>query len=145
MKKTIQKNISKIPLDYRNYILFFLVPITLIGLYGKYRCNNKTFIDPLQKPIIGDLDGWSMTHIIFYTTMGYNFSNAFALTMTIGIIWELYEHISGINRSTWLGGCNEITTHKGRGAWWYAKWTDILCNASGFLLGKYLYTKQSFN
>ena len=145
MQKTLQKNISKPPLDYRNYILFFLVPITLIGLYGKYRCNNKTFIDPLQKPIIGDLDGWSMTHIIFYTTMGYNFSNAFVLTMTIGIIWELYEHISGINRSTWLGGCNEITTHKGRGAWWYAKWSDILCNASGFLLGKYLYTKQSFN
>jgi hypothetical protein len=132
-------------INYVSYTSFILVPLVLIGLYGKYRCDNKTFKDPLEISIISDLDGWSVTHILFFTTLGYNFPNAFILSMTMGIIWEIYEYISGKKRLTWLGGCNDLTTHKGHGKWWYAKWSDILCNAGGFLLGKYLNKNKSFN
>ena len=49
--------------------------------------------------------------------------------------------IYGKNRPGWLGGygdCQDIRTDRADGNWWYGKWTDIVCNIVGFIIGVYL-------
>jgi len=87
------------------YYLIYLIPLSLIFSYGQYRCSNKNFKDPLEKKIgIPGLDGWSLSHIMFFMLMGYLFPNTFIQTMTMGILWEIFEHIYGKQRPGWLGG-----------------------------------------
>jgi hypothetical protein len=127
------------------YYLLCISPVFLIFPYGQYRCSNKTFKDPLETKLgIPGLDGWSLAHIIFFMLLGYVFPETFIQTMTIGITWELFEHIYGKQRPGWLGGyggaCNNMATDREDGNWWYGKWSDIGCNAVGFIMGRYLAT-----
>ena len=126
------------------YLLLFLIPLLFIFPYGKFRCNNKNFKDPLENKILFELDGWSMTHYLFFMLVGFIYPQKFIITMIIGIIWELFEHFYGKNRPGWLGGygdCNNLATDKISGNWWYGKWSDILCNSAGFITGAFLKNK----
>ena len=125
------------------YILVALSPVCFIFPYGKYRCDHKEFKDPLETNIILGLDGWSATHFFFFMLMGYLFPKTFFLSMSIGALWELFEHYYGKERPGWLGGygdCNDLATDKESGNWWYGKWSDLLCNSFGFLVGACLAT-----
>ena len=145
MKPHIMKpNIMKNP----SYYLLYVIVLSFIFLYGQYRCSNKTFKDPLEKKISIakiELDGWSITHVTFFMLMGYLFPNTLIQTMGMGILWELFEHVYGKHRPGWLGGyggqCNNMATDREDGNWWYGKWTDIVCNMFGFLVGQYLSKK----
>jgi|TARA_B110000259_G_scaffold159331_1_gene182293 hypothetical protein len=124
-------------LKYLKYILLFILPLIFIFSYGKYRCDNKDFKDPLEKKIL-ELDGWSATHFLFFMVVGFIYPDTIILSMIMGILWELFEHYYGVNRPGWLGGygdCNDLATDKKDGNWWYGKWSDILCNAMGFIIG----------
>ena len=143
-------NIIKIIKKYQYYLIYIL-PLSLIFSYGEYRCSNKTFKDPLENKLrIShlELDGWSLSHIMFFMLMGYLYSNTFIKTMLLGISWEIFEHIYGKQRPGWLGGyggkCNNMATDREDGNWWYGKWSDIVCNAFGFLVGKYINTKKIY-
>jgi hypothetical protein len=142
------KNVINIIKKYQYYLIYTL-PLASIFLYGTYRCNNKTFKDPLENKLgIPGLDGWSLSHIMFFMLMGYLYSNTFIKTMLFGISWEVFEHVYGKQRPGWLGGyggkCNNMATDREDGNWWYGKWTDIVCNAFGFLVGKYINTKKIY-
>jgi hypothetical protein len=123
------------------YILVLLMPFCFIFPYGKYRCDNKSFKDPLETHLILGLDGWSASHFLFFILVGYLFPKTFFLSMTMGILWELFEHYYGKERPGWLGGygdCNDLATDREEGNWWYGKWTDIVCNSAGFIAGCWL-------
>jgi hypothetical protein len=93
----------------------------------------------LEKQIIFGLDGWSATHFVFFMIMGYLYPNTIIQTTSRGILWELFEHLYGKHRPGWLGGygdCNDLATYKEEQNWWYGKWTDIVCNTAGFLVGR---------
>lgn len=118
-----------------------LIAITLIMIYGKYRCDHKDFKDPLETKLILGLDGWSMTHVTFFAILGYMYPEYFWYALLLGVMWELFEHFYGKNRPGWLGGygdCQDISTDRTDGNWWYGKWTDIVCNIVGFIIGVYL-------
>jgi hypothetical protein len=120
------------------YYLFFILPALFIFIYGKYRCDHKEFKDPLETQIILGLDGWSVSHATLFMFIGYFYPQSFLMSMSIGALWEGFEHLSGKNRPGWLGGyggCNNLATDKETGNWWYGKWTDLLCNAGGFFMG----------
>jgi hypothetical protein len=120
------------------YILTLLAPGFFIFPYGKYRCTHKSFKDPLETQLFLGLDGWSATHFCFFFVLGYFFPNTFIFSMAVGISWELFEHYYGKERPGWLGGygdCDDLATDRTEGNWWYGKWTDIVCNTSGFILG----------
>jgi hypothetical protein len=123
------------------YVAAILSPLLFIFPYGKFRCNNKTFKDPLEKEIVLGLDGWSASHFTFFLIIGYIYPKSFIPTMLVGIAWESFEHLYGKHRPGWLGGygdCNDMATDKEDGNWWYGKWTDIACNCAGFLIGQHL-------
>ena len=53
-------------------------------------------------------------------------------------MWEVFEHVVGKRRPGWMGGyggCNLATDKKDDGNWWYGKWTDIVMNTTGLILG----------
>jgi len=121
------------------YFLTFLLPLCFIFPYGKYRCEHKDYKDPLETHVIAGLDGWSATHFFFFMLLGYLYPKTFILSMSMGTGWELFEHFYGKARPGWLGGygdCKDLATDRVEGNWWYGKWTDIACNAAGFLIGR---------
>ena len=121
------------------YLFYLLLPALFIFSYGKYRCTHKNFKDPLEKELVHGIDGWALSHVFCFMTLGYFYPQSFIPSMTVGILWELFEHYYGENRPGWLGGygdCNDLATDKKSGNWWYGKWSDILCNMSGFLVGR---------
>ena len=131
----------------KNFFIFFIVILISIFSYGSYRCDNPDYKDILENKIgIFDLDGWSISHLLFFTLIGYLFphKNYILLAFIFGILWELFEHFYGKNRPGWLGGygdCDKkLKSDKNEdGNWWYGKPTDILMNALGLIIGFHLW------
>lgn len=128
------------------FIIYFIICIVTILLYGQYKCNNPYFKDPLRNSLgLWDLNGWSLTHLLFYTLIGYTFkSNYLVYAFLLGCLWELFEYYYGEKRPGWLDGygdCN-MKTNKLDGRWWYGKWSDILINTLGLFLGAYIRNKK---
>ena len=124
------------------YISLFVICVVVILFYSRYRCLNKeSFKDPLESSIFFILDGWSMTHLLFYMLIGYLFPNYLLLTTFLGILWELFEHYSGKYKPLWLSGwgnCHFTDKVKDNEGWWYGKWSDLFINTIGLLIGQYL-------
>ena len=134
-------------MNYYKYAITMILPLLFIFPYGKYRCSHKSFKDPLETNLFYGLDGWSATHFFWFMVMGYIYPETIVLSMSIGILWELFEHYYGKNRPGWLGGygdCNNLATDQVSGNWWYGKWTDIICNMIGFIMGEFLRTGKLF-
>ena len=91
-------------IDYAKYAIITIIPLLFIFPYGKFRCNNKTFKDPLETNLFFGLDGWSATHFVWFMCLGYLYPENWFLSTIIGISWELFEHYYGKERPGWLGG-----------------------------------------
>jgi hypothetical protein len=129
------------------YILIFIICVISILLYGRYSCINNNFKDPLQKSLIPfiknhDLDGWSGIHLIFYIIIGLLYPKTLILTMILSIIWEIFETWVKFIKPDFLKGygfCKLSKNNiKNNNIWWYGKWTDIIINLLGFMIGKYI-------
>lgn len=136
------------------FISYYIICIILLLTYGFYRCKSPEKEDILEKEYILDLDGWSFSHVIFFLIVGYNFPTKKYLiaSFILGIIWELIELIlsmmnyqSGDRRSRReryhsLFNCTNVNTHKNEeGKWWYAKWSDLIMNLLGLIIGYFLH------
>lgn len=123
------------------YFLYFIICILVIFLFGRYRCMNiKKFRDPLETSFnktVG-IDGWSSTHLFFYMFIGYNYPKTFYLTTFFGILWELFETYVGIYKPSFLYGWGYCKKGKTKKVWWYGKYSDIIVNIIGFLIGQYI-------
>jgi len=113
-----------------NYALSFIYVFVFIIIYSKYRCHNPDF-NPLDKDFgIGmGLDGWSVTHFLFYSYLGYTFPKYIIQSFIIGCVWELLEYYLSKTKPVWLkkfGECNISTDPDG---WWYSKFSDLVVNA----------------
>ena len=133
---------------FRNYshTVQVILPTMLLGIttlififtYGYYRCKNPEFKDQLEEPIFKGVewfDGWSWSHFLFFLLIGLSLKGnwiALIIFFLIGCIWEWFEDYAGKDR--FFGGCN-MSTDKGYDKWWYGKWTDILVNGIGLILG----------
>ena len=130
------------------FLSYFIVDIIIICSYGSYRCKNPQYKDLLETPLhIFGLDGWSLSHFVFFVLIGAQFpeKNYLIVATIFGILWELFEHYYGKHRPGWLGGygdCKNLQSDKEEdGNWWYGKWTDIVMNILGLYCGYHLYKK----
>ena len=126
--------------NYKVIIIAFIC-FLVICLYGKYRCDNPDYHDPLMKQLgVFDLDGWSITHFAFFALLGYLYPDTFWVAMALGVSWEVFEHFLGKNRPGILGGFGDcITTDPSvEGPWWFGRISDIIMNMAGFLFGAWL-------
>ena len=124
--------------NVRVAIIAFLC-FLIICIYGKFRCNNPDYHDPLMRKLgVLDLDGWSITHFAFFAMIGYLYPDTFFVAMGLGIAWEVFEHLLGENRPGFLGGFGDCMTTdpqvKGH-QWWFGRLSDIIMNILGFWAG----------
>ncbi len=130
-------------LNYINnyYFLYFFICISIIFLYGRYRCLNlNSHKDPLEISFIKkfSIDGWSFTHLFFFMIIGFVYPFSLYLSMFLGIIWELFETYVGYYKPNFLKGWGYCSTKKTKKIWWYGKWSDIIVNFIGFKTGQYI-------
>jgi len=87
---------------------------------------------------IGDLDGWSVSHLLFFMMIGYLYPNQLYLAFVLGVCWELFESLYGEKRPRFLGGFGDCATTDPNvqyGPWWYGRMSDIVMNLMGLLIG----------
>ena len=124
------------------YFLLYVICISIIIIYGKYRCDHvKDHLDVLEfEAFKGSskygIDGWSLTHLSFNMMIGYLYPKTLLPSMVLGGIWELFETYAGIYKPELLKGFGFCDTDKKTKVWWYGKKSDIICNFIGFMLGK---------
>lgn len=123
--------------------LFFVFIVFLIFIIGAIRC--KTHYDPLLHKIVGKVDWWMVSHVITFAIAGFYFPDTFIYAMILGIIWELIENMLGKFKPSHFksfGFCIDdkqklkFKTHKA--SWWYGQYEDVIADAIGFIIGKYL-------
>ena len=122
----------------------------MVFAYGKYRCDNIIkHKDILEFSLFKNsdkfgLDGWSVTHFSLFLLVGFFYSKVFVITMSLGILWELFETFVGIYKPEIIKGWGfcKLPGNKYK-VWWYGKISDPIANFLGFitgsLLSKYLY------
>ena len=132
------------------FLSYFIVDIIIICSYGSYRCKNPEYKDLLETPLhIFGLDGWSLSHFVFFLLIAVQFpeKNYLIVAFIFGILWELFEYYYGKHNRDhgqgWLGGhCKKLATDKGKDSnWWYVKFSDIIMNILGLYCGYHLYKK----
>ena len=127
--------------DISELIITLTFAIVLIFINGYIRCKYWSGADILMTKLgVYDLDGWSMTHLALFTYIGYRFPSHFVEAMSMGILWELWEYWCGEYRPSWMGGFGDcdLTTHQIDSThknWWFGRYSDIIMNLSGFILG----------
>ena len=130
----------------KSLLLLFLSIIVIIILYGKFRCVYTNYVDPLEIDVDFHIDGWSISHYVLFTIVGYNFPKSFFFAMFMGVLWEIIEHMIGAFKPSILNGitnCNRKSTKESSsdtaGYWWYGKKEDIVVNFLGFITGHFIY------
>lgn len=119
------------------YMLSVLALATLtIFVYTYLHCRVK-FIDPLSTKLhVGNLDGWSLTHLALFTYVGYTYPGAKIgiIAFVCGVVWELIEHVLGKSQPSWMKSWGDCDAN-----WWFGRFSDIAMNGSGLLLGNYIH------
>ena len=137
--------IEKVPLNY--WLVGSIAPM-IVFFYGWYRCKYITkHKDILEFSLLKNskkygVDGWLLSHYLFFVMMGYIFPNTLRISVISGLIWEIFEWYCGEYKPKCLEGvgfCKSPSGSKNRGkVWWYWKWQDPIANTLGFMTGKYM-------
>lgn len=97
--------------------------------------------DPLVKlrsPYCGNfLNGWTGTHFLFFSYLGYRYPNCFEEAMFFGILWELLEFSVG-ELLPFFAPDLASKIDPFWMSWYYGCYEDIIANAVGFQVGSFL-------
>lgn len=129
--------------------IMFVICMACVGVivsYGTLRCKG-TFVDPLTLSPVGApwnkfLDGWGLSHFVFYAVLGYLYPHKLLFITVLGVLWELVE-MSFKEHPFYLSKCHYQAQVPGEGYehWWTGRWQDIVNNTAGMLLGAWLATR----
>jgi len=121
--------------EYMHLLLYTGICMTAIFIRGFLRCKYNMSDFLLIKLNIGDLDGWSVTHVLYNLFLGYQFPNLFVEIMLLGIIWEILETIFG-----YFPGVFDCKVTTDADDWWFGRVSDIIMNFIGASIGYSLKT-----
>lgn len=129
--------------DRTKILLICLACVLTIVVYGTMRCKGA-FVDPLTFSPVGHpwnkfLDGWGMSHFLFFMLLGYWFPDKLLFITLLGVGWELVEMLFK-EHPFYLSKCEYTASTPGEGYahWWTGRWQDLVMNTSGLVLGAWL-------
>jgi len=130
------------PSTNQQILFLFFICVLVIMAYGIILCMSNIQKDPLEtKPIVWDIDGWSMTHFVFFLFVGYLFPGHFLFIFILGSSWELFEYWIGKNNKSLTRGFECNLNKLKEDQWWYVKISDLFIKLLGYLVGAYIATK----
>ena len=105
--------------------------------------------DPLERtivdhPLAQQIDGWSVSHLLFFAVLGLLVPNRHLLFLGIGFGWEVVETVLGQVDVRVSGQRVQLVgdiSDKGQvddAAYWYGKESDIIVNILGYSIGSAL-------
>lgn len=128
-------------------VVLYIVCILLIVLYGVVLRATKSR-DILAKkiythPICQDIDGWSISHFLFFGLLGVLYPGQHLQFLCVGFLWEVIETVLGQNkfgttgsRLQLIGEQDENGVPTGNNdAYWYGKESDVVVDIFGYSLG----------
>lgn len=125
----------------------------VIYAYGLVLCMYK-LSDPLTfsvfpPPVDSYLDGWGVSHFLFYFVLTLIFPARWLFIFVIGVMWELLEY-TFMSMEFMKCKIRDIEIMKieehfksevvvdddrgGSGLWWKGRWQDIVMNSLGITL-----------
>ncbi|CAH6421481.1 Hypothetical protein KVN_LOCUS293 [uncultured virus] len=136
---------SKIQRCFSEILKNALVVVCITIIYGILvhfilKKKENDYLIKLKIPQHPSINGWSLTHFIFYFYLGYRYPSCLYEAMLIGVLWELTEFSVG----EFLPIIVPKFTHKVDPFWsnWcYGCWEDLLFNFAGFLCGRFVKTR----
>ncbi len=141
--------LTRVVYGYRvNIVVLLLTCIIMIFIYGYYLRSTKTsdilghkFYD---SKLISGIDGWSITHFLFFFLIGILYPNHHLAALSAGTAWEYTEQYLGTNKVKISGtriklvGDIDSDGNYNDDSYWYAKTSDIIVNIFGYSIGSYL-------
>jgi len=131
--------------DWSIIVVACMACVAVIVTYGTLRCRG-TFVDPLTWSPVGApwnkfLDGWGVSHLLFYAVLGYSFPHRLLFITLLGVLWELLE-MRFKEHPFYLSKCKYEAQAPGEGYehWWTGRWQDIVNNTVGLVLGAWIAT-----
>lgn len=128
-------------------VVFYIVCVLIIVAYGYFIRRTKTQ-DHLARrifhhPICQEIDGWSISHLLFFGLLGVLFPGHHLQFLLIGVGWEVVETALGQNklelsgkRIQLVGDQDEEGNSTGKDdAYWYGKESDIVVDVLGYAIG----------
>ena len=152
-------------MNTRIYILSTIIIVSTIFIYGKMRCANKNFVDPLSHSKYVFVDGWLLSHYIVFALAGYYYPQSFCMSMILGILWEVIEVLLGVYKPSFLNGISNCDVSdksnsidnkniidisgdsnvEKEGYWWYGRYEDIVVDFLGFVTGYFVLNYKFVN
>jgi hypothetical protein len=130
-------------------VVLYIIVVLMIVVYGVIIRRAK-IADPLARPIyshpiLQDIDGWSISHLVFFGILGLLYPNHHLQFLTVGALWEVIETGLGQNKLEVSGkrlqligdqDVNGAPTGKDD-AYWYGKESDIVVDIFGYSVGSW--------
>ncbi len=148
MNNKLNPNLE-IPCKY--YIFLILLVLTIIFIWFMYLTKgnftsteenikaaqndpmNNTFFTVLGEPI----NGWSISHSMYYTVAGFLFPQCWKIMAITGISWEAFETLMG-SLYTDTDLVNKNKTDSAYDVFWAGRPSDLIMNTIGYFVGYFL-------
>ena len=123
-------------------ITYWLFLVMVCGIKKVASCDqiNQKF----DIKSIGEIGGWSLTHVFFYYFVGLLFPDCIVLSMTAGVIYELFEELIGSIIPSNMVSIIKSGDFQYQKGWIRGSISDVLYNFIGFVAGM-LTTKYFLN
>ena len=121
------------------YWLFLVIICGLKKVASCDRINQKIDIKS-----IGEIGGWSLSHVIFYYFIGLLFPDCMMIAMAVGVIYEIFEELIGATIPSNMVSITKSPDLQYQKGWIRGSISDVLYNFIGFVAGM-LTTKYFLN
>jgi hypothetical protein len=128
-------------------VVLCIVCVFIIAAYGYFIRRAKTR-DVLARriyhhPICQDIDGWSISHLLFFGLLGVLYPGHHLQFFLVGAGWEIVETVLGQNELKLSGRRIQLVGDQDAeggptgkdGAFWYGKESDVLMDVFGYAVG----------
>lgn len=135
-------NQSRCICGYNVCLHHMIILCVIMVIFYVYLVANYLHNDILEKKVANcsGCDGWAVSHLFFFMTVGFMFPNKLFEVMILGIIWEFFETQMGTLKSSIFKRNVASQTDPNNdvldtNSMWYGRVSDIAFNLTGAIIG----------